>query len=180
MKKIIVFRCKGCIKDLKEYNPYVDENGNSISIKDIYCIKVSQKDCENTDFVNMSIRVRPDYYKGLEDSQIYLLLDHIFKKAIKKGYEPIIKVWEGYFEREEGIAFTQSIKHFDDEFDYENFDVSELVALCEDSYGRGGCCEIGVRDSENEYIFYHSDSDEDNESDDDGNYIYSDINVFLN
>ena len=29
-KDLVVFRCKGCIEDLKEYNPYVDAEGNEL------------------------------------------------------------------------------------------------------------------------------------------------------
>ena len=31
-KDLVVFRCKSCIEDLKEYNPYVDKEGKKIPL----------------------------------------------------------------------------------------------------------------------------------------------------
>ena len=46
---LIVFRCKGCIEDLKEYNPYVYYNGEQIPLNRIEVIKVPYEFCENTE-----------------------------------------------------------------------------------------------------------------------------------
>lgn len=40
--------CKGCIDDLEDYNPYVDANGETISIDRIIIHEVDQKHCNNT------------------------------------------------------------------------------------------------------------------------------------
>lgn len=40
--------CKGCIDDLDEYNPYVDDDGKQIPRENIETIEVSQKLCYNT------------------------------------------------------------------------------------------------------------------------------------
>ena len=57
MKKLKVKLCKGCIEDLKHYNPYIDENGNPVSIDELDIEEVSMKKCENYTvngiFVNM-------------------------------------------------------------------------------------------------------------------------------
>lgn len=39
--------CKNCIEDLKEYNPYVDKNGNTIPITQLDIKEVSKQCCDN-------------------------------------------------------------------------------------------------------------------------------------
>ena len=46
---LVVFRCKECIKDLKEYNPYVYYNGEQIPLNRIEVIKVPYDLCENNE-----------------------------------------------------------------------------------------------------------------------------------
>ena len=46
---LIIFRCKGCIEDLKEYNPYVYYNGEQIPLNKIEVIKVPYEFCENNE-----------------------------------------------------------------------------------------------------------------------------------
>lgn len=46
-KKLTVHLCEGCINNLKEYNPYVDENGNEIPMEELEIKKVSQEKCDN-------------------------------------------------------------------------------------------------------------------------------------
>lgn len=46
---LVVFRCKHCIEDLKEYNPYVYQDGTQIPLNKIECIKVPQDLCENNE-----------------------------------------------------------------------------------------------------------------------------------
>lgn len=47
MAKLSLYLCKNCIKDLEDYNPYVDEDGNAISIEDMEITEVDKKDCMN-------------------------------------------------------------------------------------------------------------------------------------
>ena len=46
--KITLHLCKGCIEDLKVYNPYIDEKGNTILLKDMLIVKVPKSKCINT------------------------------------------------------------------------------------------------------------------------------------
>lgn len=46
---LVVFRCKGCVEDLKEYNPYVYYNGEQIPLNRIEIIKVPYEFCENNE-----------------------------------------------------------------------------------------------------------------------------------
>ena len=39
--------CEGCVKDLKEYNPYIYENGDSVPLERIKPIEVALADCCN-------------------------------------------------------------------------------------------------------------------------------------
>ena len=42
-KDLVVFRCKSCIEDLKEYNPYVDKEGKKIPLDRIEVIEVEKR-----------------------------------------------------------------------------------------------------------------------------------------
>ena len=47
---LVVFRCEGCADDLKEYNPYVYPNGQSIPLDKIKVVVTKDiKDCENNE-----------------------------------------------------------------------------------------------------------------------------------
>lgn len=39
--------CKGCIEDLKEYNPYVDDNGVTLPLNELTINEVPIKQCDN-------------------------------------------------------------------------------------------------------------------------------------
>lgn len=39
--------CKGCIEDLKEYNPYVDDNGVLIPLNELTINEVPLEQCDN-------------------------------------------------------------------------------------------------------------------------------------
>jgi hypothetical protein len=39
--------CKGCINDLKDYNPYIDDKGRTIPLDELDIIEVNLKDCDN-------------------------------------------------------------------------------------------------------------------------------------
>ena len=47
MKKLKINLCENCAKELKNYNPYVDENGEIIPIEHIEINIVSQEKCDN-------------------------------------------------------------------------------------------------------------------------------------
>ena len=47
MKKIKINLCKNCAKQLKEYNPYIDKNGDTIPIEDIEINIVPIEQCDN-------------------------------------------------------------------------------------------------------------------------------------
>lgn len=39
--------CKGCIDQLREYNPYIDDNGSTIPIDKLDIEVVPLKECDN-------------------------------------------------------------------------------------------------------------------------------------
>lgn len=39
--------CKGCIEDLKEYNPYIDDNGVTLSLNELTINEVPLEQCDN-------------------------------------------------------------------------------------------------------------------------------------
>lgn len=47
MKNIKVRLCKNCANGLKEYNPYIDKQGNTIPIENIEIKLVSVEKCDN-------------------------------------------------------------------------------------------------------------------------------------
>lgn len=47
MKKLHVCLCKKCVKDLQEYNPWVDKDGMPLSIDDLEIEEVEKGRCVN-------------------------------------------------------------------------------------------------------------------------------------
>lgn len=75
MIKKTLHLCKGCIEDLKEYNPYIDDNGNTIPIEDMEIIETDIKHCENTNLFKKS-KNKKRYYcdccgKELKNDMVY-------------------------------------------------------------------------------------------------------------
>ncbi len=161
-KKIIVFRCEGCIKDLEEYNPYVLD-GKEVSIDDMFIVKTPLEQCENTDY-NLdignysSIVVKPIMKNGFYENDGYdLLITLAIKKALSDGFSVYLKVWADKYCREEGVADYCKITN---------------VGRINDLF-YGICQEIAINDGEDEYIIAHY------EENDDENYITDDILMFV-
>jgi len=49
MKDLVVFRCRNCIADLKEHNPYIYPDGTPIPRRKIEVIEVPREYCENNE-----------------------------------------------------------------------------------------------------------------------------------
>lgn len=162
-EKMVVFRCKGCIEDLQEYNPYINKSGEPIALENIICIEVQMEICENTTFELTPILLDKEWYRNIPQKEMELLVSRAIKNAISKGYEISIQIWDGYYEREEGLPTTYEFSEYMEEYEDDLEDGEELsdrvlyaVANC---YGKGGCVEIVASDDEHEYVFYHQDMD---------------------
>ena len=87
-KDLVVFRCKGCIEDLKEYNPYVDAEGNTIPLDRIEVIEVPKEFCENSE-INLCSKPQLQAPIKLEDFP-----DRPWR----------VVVWSSIYNREQGIS----------------------------------------------------------------------------
>jgi hypothetical protein len=161
-KKIIVFLCEGCIKMLKEYNPYV-LNGEQVLIDDMFIIKTPLEQCENIesnlDIGNYtSIVIKPTMNDNFYNNDGYNLLIRLaVKKALSDGLNVYLKVWVDEYCREEGIA-----------------DYCKIVNVeCIHDLFYGVCQEIVIDDGVDQYTIAHYEKD-DNEC-----YIMDDILVFI-
>ncbi len=87
-KDLVVFRCKGCIEDLKGYNPYVDAKGNPIPLDRIEVIEVPKEFCENAE-INLNSKPQlqaPIKLEGYPDRPWRVV------------------VWSTIYDREQGIS----------------------------------------------------------------------------
>lgn len=160
-KKLIVFRCKWCIEDLKEYNPYVHD-GKDVSIDEILLIKTSLEKCENAcsnlDIHNYAPIVIEPVMRGYCKNDGYdLLVELAMEHALSKGYTLYMKVWEDDRCREEAIADYHKIT-----------DVEQIGSMF-----YGACQEIVIDDGEEEHTIAHYEDEEDE------CYILEDILNFI-
>jgi hypothetical protein len=54
-KKLVLRLCKGCNKELKNYNPYIYEDGSPVPLENIITIEVPVKECFNYE-TNLGIK----------------------------------------------------------------------------------------------------------------------------
>ena len=87
-KDLVVFRCKGCIEDLKEYNPYVDAEGNTIPLDRIEVIEVPKEFCENSE---INLCSKPQL-------QAPIKLDGYPERPWR------VVVWSSIYNRDQGIS----------------------------------------------------------------------------
>lgn len=86
-KELVVFRCEGCAEDLKEYNPYIFEDGTRIPLEDIEVIVVPHEFCENTE-ENLDKKPRLQTPIWLKDAE-------------EKPWS--VSIWETDDDREQGM-----------------------------------------------------------------------------
>lgn len=67
-KQLVVFRCGECADDLKEYNPYIFEDGTPIPLEDIEVVVVPGNYCENAE-ENMMRKIRLQTPVWLKDAK---------------------------------------------------------------------------------------------------------------
>lgn len=181
-EKVVVFRCKNCIEDLKEYNPYINENGEGIPLENVICIEVPYEKCENTTFELTPILLNKERYDRMPDEEVKLVLNHAIRNARKQGLSIILRVWNGYYEREYGTAIDTSLENFLEKNpkwveDYlEDCETPDdyalmLISYLSGSYGKGGCAELVAEGDGEGYCFYHSDQDDE--------YLDSDVFEFV-
>jgi len=160
-EKMVVFRCAGCIEDLKEYNPYVNKEKEPIALENIICIEVPQNKCENTDFKLTPILIedKKSFYRDIKFDAQVILLNKAIENALANGYEIQIKIWEGYYEREEGLADYFSMEEYlEEEMEEEGENINlarELLNAVCFCFGKGGCVEIVASDDDADYCLYH-------------------------
>ena len=163
-EKMVVFRCKGCIEDLQEYNPYINKSGEPIALENIICVEVPMEICENTTFELKPILLDREWYRDLSQEEKVLLVSRAIQNAISRGCKVNIKVWQGYYEREEGLPDVYSFDDYMEDYKdglEDGEELSDIVLSAVDyCYDKGGCVEIAAEDDENEYIFYHQDVDD--------------------
>jgi len=87
-KDLVVFRCKGCIEDLKDLNPYVDSKGKAIPLDRIEVIEVPNEFCENTE---NNLNSSPRF-------QAPIMLDDYPERPWR------VVVWNSIYDREQGIS----------------------------------------------------------------------------
>lgn len=160
-KKLIVFRCEGCIEDLKEYNPYVHD-GKDVAINEIFLVKTSLEECENTccnmDINNYaSIVIKPVMRGYYENDGFDLLVNLAVEQALSNGFKVHLKVWATEYCRDQGFADYYTITNVER--------INDLFC--------GVCQEIAINDGEEEYIIAHY------EDDSDDCYILDDILMFI-
>ena len=111
-KTLAVFRCGECADDLKEYNPYVFEDGTPVPLEDIEVVVVPGNYCENAED---NLNNKPQLQTPL------WLKDAMF-------FPWIVYVWETEDDREQGIVVEW--EHFD------NFNEAYTKAV--DAYNNNG------------------------------------------
>lgn len=87
-RDLVVFRCKDCIEDLKEYNPYVYSDGKRIPLEKIEVIEVEKEFCENTE---QNLNSKPQL-------QAPIKLDGYPEKPWK------VVFWNSIYDRDQGLS----------------------------------------------------------------------------
>lgn len=87
-RDLVVFRCKDCIEDLKEYNSYVYSDGKRIPLEKIEVIEVEKEFCENTE---QNLNSKPQL-------QAPIKLDGYPEKPWK------VVFWNSIYDRDQGLS----------------------------------------------------------------------------
>ena len=115
-KDIVVFRCTDCIKDLKEYNPYIYNDGTPIPLDKIEIIEVTHEFCENNEKnLNNNLQKRINL-KELQDKP-YLVKFWETEYHRNQGLSTILEWYDNYYEAYKE-AYTNA--HF---YDWAAFEV---------------------------------------------------------
>lgn len=158
-EKMVVFRCNYCKEDLKEYNPYINEKGESIALENIICFEVPDEICENTTFELTPILLNKENYRDLPDKEKELLLNRAIKNAIAGGYQIFIKVWGDAHARDEGLPYDIPLSEHMKEYIEDGCKPDELARFLffglDGYYNKYGCAEVVARKDEEEMVFYH-------------------------
>ena len=130
-KDLVVFRCKGCIEDLKEYNPYVDAEGKTIPLDRIEAIEVPKEFCENSE---INLCSKPQL-------QAPIKLDGYPDRPWR------VVVWGTIYDREQGISEIFGW--------YESFEEAK-AAIARDSLSKyWASYEIQLDNEEESTVVYH-------------------------
>ena len=87
-KDLVIFRCKGCIENLKKHNPYVDKAGNTIPLDRIEVIEVEKDFCE---YAELNLISEPQLQAPIN----------------LEGYPDRpwrVVVWNSIYDREQGVS----------------------------------------------------------------------------
>lgn len=96
------------------------------------------------------------------------LLNKAIEKAVANGYKIQIKIWEGYYEREEGFPVYRDI----DEYLEDDISIAEALLYAVDfCFGKGGCAEIVASDDNDDCCLYHTEKNDE--------YLYRDLFYIL-
>lgn len=159
-EKMVVFRCKYCIEDLKEYNPYINEQGEGITLKNVLCIEVPDEICENTTFELTPILLNKEKYYDLPFDEQVILLARAIKKAKEEEYKICVRIWDSQYARDEGLPYDVKLEDYIKDFKNPEEPAEELLDAIEGNYGRRGCAEIVAKNDDEELYFYHEEADE--------------------
>ena len=130
-KDLVVFRCKGCIEDLKEYNPYVDAEGKPIPLDRIEVVEVPKEFCENSE---INLCSKPQL-------QAPIKLDGYPDRPWR------VVVWGTIYDREQGISEIFGW--------YESFEEAK-DAIARDSLSKyWASYEIQLDNEEESIVVYH-------------------------
>jgi hypothetical protein len=106
-----------------------------------------------------------NFYRDFSFDEQIDLLNKAIENAVANGYEIQIKIWEGYYEREEGLPIYHSMEDYLEDImeeEGENINLAEALLYAVDfCFGKGGCVEIVASDDDNDYCLYHQDEEDD-------------------
>lgn len=130
-KDLVVFRCKSCIEDLKEYNPYVDKEGKKIPLDRIEVIEVEKDFCE---YSEINLNSNPQL-------QAPINLDGYPERPWR------VVFWNSIYDREEGISEILGW--------YETFEETKSAIEKDSSSKYWASYEIQLDNEEDSIVVYH-------------------------
>ena len=130
-KDLVVFRCKSCIEDLKEYNPYVDKEGKKIPLDRIEVIEVEKDFCE---YSEINLNSKPQL-------QAPINLDGYPERPWR------VVFWNSIYDREEGISEILGW--------YETFEETKNAIEKDSSSKYWASYEIQLDNEEDSIVVYH-------------------------
>lgn len=129
-KDLVVFRCKDCIEDLKEYNPYVYSDGKTIPLEKIEVIEVEKVFCENTE---QNLNSKPQLQAAIK-------LDGYPEKPWK------VVFWNSIYDRDQGLSEVYG--------HYESFAEAKEAIECESCSKYWAAYEIQLNNGEESETIY--------------------------